>query len=84
MTLDQYINQLQPEYMPRVALKPSEYILGNKRTFRSGIEIIVHQEVYIKKYPGEYWIKVSNNPCLKTHDLDGNPKSSSCFYILEK
>lgn len=78
MTLTEYVNQKDPERMPKVILKHGEYLFGTKLTCLGGTE--VRQQVFIKGFPYEYCM-VNNWPVLYTTDTDGNPKKPSCFRI---
>lgn len=66
--------------MPKVILKKKDLYLGVK--YRIGRD--VRQYVFIKDIIGTEYVKINDNPCLKTTDSDGNPKSSSCFYLYEE
>lgn len=77
MTLNEYLNQKDPERMPLVKLTPNCYTMGHVR--KCGRDL--HRSVWIKALGGVEYCKVNNISGLYTTDRDGNPKNRSCFNV---
>lgn len=84
MTLQEYLNQADPQRMPRVIVQKSEYRVTNTRTYmKDTVSEEIRKQVFFN----------TDNPLLAgveycligTHfytvDRDGNPKKISCFSI---
>lgn len=86
MTLEEYINQKDPERMPHVILKIEEYTEGVRRKTRMGdvhTQIFITSPLFHQAFPearGEY-LMMGKWPRLYAVDSDGNPKGASCFRI---
>lgn len=86
MTLNEYLNQDEPQRMPNVILKPNEYSIGTtiKIAGHNDItQVFIQSDEFNKAFPGmtnEYVVK-GNEKRLWTQDGEGNPKSLSCFYL---
>lgn len=79
MSLQEYLNQLKPQRMPTVILRPNEYIVAS--TFKFGGEI--RNRVYINT---RSHLLAGIEYCLigtrfYTTDSDGNALNPSCFKI---
>ena len=79
MSLQEYLNQLEPQRMPTVVLTSKDYKIAS--TFKIGGE--TRSRVYINtKNPllaGTEYCLIGTR--LYTTDSDGNPLNASCFKI---
>jgi hypothetical protein len=79
MSLQEYLNQLEPQRMPTVVLTSKDYKIAS--TFKYGG--VLRSRVYINtKNPllaGTEYCLIGTR--LYTTDSDGNPLNSSCFKI---
>lgn len=79
MTLTEYNNQEDPEYMPHVLLQDGEYTLGPACMVYAGLaQKERQQQIWVKGFPYEYCLI---GIWLYTTDRHGNPKESSCFHL---
>lgn len=84
MTLNAYLSQTDPKYMPCVKLEPHEYIVKTSYTAytkRSGSQKVTTKQIFIHAFPGVEYIQEGSWPQLYTTDKHGNPKAPSCFRI---
>ena len=76
MTLQEYLNQTDPEPMPHVVLQPGEYEIWN--TAGKAPNRFTH--VYVPAVMGSYSVNEGQTRlCLQ--DQFGYPSKGSCFYL---
>ena len=84
MTLTEYLEQKEPERMPKVILNEHEYIIKfqyKRFMINHGHERVEVKTVFINTFPSIEYVQVGTWNQLYTTDSDGNPKSKSCFWI---
>jgi hypothetical protein len=88
MNLTEYLNQQDPVRMPHVTLEPTDYKEG--ATIRipghpSLTQVFITRKEFTDKFPSVYseYVKKGDSTVLWTVDKDGNPKSMSCFHVVE-
>lgn len=83
MTLEEYINQENPEYMPHVQLKRSEYVEGYT-TIASDGRYLTTVKVPILSFAfgkDPFYVREAGYPQLYTTDEKGNINKKTCFYV---
>jgi hypothetical protein len=82
MTLTEYLDQKVPARMPRVYLKPGEYI--KRGNIKVGVDTLTFYEIPAlwEKYGiDNTYVSVNFGKNLYTTDASGNKRSLSCFYL---
>lgn len=76
MTLNEYINQVNPIRFPKVILKEEEYLVIAKSSTGEMISIPKLDEAMKNWF---YYFRYFESKLLWTMDDNGNPKKLSCF-----
>jgi len=72
LTLQEYLTQQEPVYMPMVNLIPAEYTIEHEQ---------LRQIVHIHHYPDYRYMKKGKSNKLYAIKPDGDCESESCFWI---
>jgi len=83
MTLQEYVNQTDPKFMPNVGLDKTEYTIASSTNIlgKGHLSVVYITDGGAELLWGIEYTKWEGNPRLYTTDADGNPKKRSCFFI---
>ena len=81
MTLKEYLNQKDPQRMPTVILKKTDYIVANSSKFGTELRHRVYFKTKNTLLAGVEYCLIGTR--FYTTDSDGNPLNTSCFRIIK-
>lgn len=84
MTMQEYLNQKDPQRQTKVDIQKGEYETRYKQPCPADRRGNYMQEIVLNAYPKFTYIVFDGHGRLWRTDSDGNATKESCFYLVEQ